>query len=128
MRMREYTQRADLPDPDHVALAVEVFTMLADPTRLRLLWVLSSGERPVNELAQVIEKPQSAVSQHLAKLRLARLVTTRRQGNQVFYELTNDHVHQLVRDAIHNAEHADPGIPEHHRDSPAQQIGSGAGT
>ena len=121
MRMRAYSQKvnAHLPDAEQVELAAEVFTMLADATRIRLLWVLMAGETPVNDLAQALEKPQAAVSQHLAKLRMARLVQTRREGNRVFYRLANDHVRQLVQDAIHNAEHAGPGVPAHHLDPAA---------
>lgn len=115
MRMRA-DKREALPDPDQVDLAVEVFRMLADPTRVRILWALLGVERSVNELAEVLGKPQSAVSQHLAKLRLARLVLPRKQGVQVFYRVANDHVRQLVADAVHHAEHAGPGVPAHHRD------------
>jgi DNA-binding transcriptional ArsR family regulator len=104
-----------MPPPDQVALAVEVFRMLADATRVRLLWALLSGERPVNELAAMVGTPPSGVSQHLAKLRMARLVRARRQANQVFYRIENDHVHQLVADAIFHAEHTSGGFPEHHR-------------
>ena len=46
---------------------------------------------------------------------MARLVRTRREGTTIFYSLENDHVRQLVIDAVHNAEHAGPGIPRHHR-------------
>jgi ArsR family transcriptional regulator, zinc-responsive transcriptional repressor len=104
-----------LPEPEQVDLAVEVFRMLADPTRVRILWVLLNGERPVNEIAEMLDKPQSAVSQHLAKLRLARLVLPRKHGAQVFYRVANDHVRQLVEDAVHHAEHAGPGVPSHHQ-------------
>jgi DNA-binding transcriptional ArsR family regulator len=110
--------RRTLPT-DQVDLAVEVFRMLADATRVQLLWALVGRELPVNELAEQVAKPATSVSQHLAKLRMARLVRTRREGVQVFYRLENDHVAQLVTDAIHNAEHAGPGIPGHHRDSAA---------
>ena len=89
--------------------------MLADPTRVRILWVLREGERSVNDISEVLAKPQSAVSQHLAKLRLARLVLPRKQGNQVFYRVASDHVRQLVADAVHHAEHAGPGVPAHHQ-------------
>jgi ArsR family transcriptional regulator, zinc-responsive transcriptional repressor len=109
------TTAVGLPDPDSVDLAVEVFRMLADGTRVRLLWLLLDEESPVGDLAQAVGKPQAATSQHLAKLRLARLVSTRRQGNQVFYRLANDHVRQLVIDAVHHAEHAGPGVPPHHQ-------------
>lgn len=89
--------------------------MLADPTRVRLLWLLLDRECSVNDMAVLLDKPASAISQHLSKLRLARLVQTRRQGTHVFYSIGNDHVAQLVVDAIHNAEHAGPEVPEHHR-------------
>ena len=102
------------PADDEVDLAVEVFRLLADATRVRLLSVLRDGELSVNDLAERVAKPQAAVSQHLAKLRMGRMVTTRRQGNQVFYRLANDHVRTLVVDALHHAEHAAGGVPAHH--------------
>ena len=103
-----------LSEAHQLDLAVEVFRMLADGTRVRLLWVLLDGEAPVLVLADRVGKPQATVSQHLAKLRMARLVTTRRQGAQVFYQLANDHVRQLVIDGLQHAEHANPGTPAHH--------------
>src|SRR5450830_716940 len=104
-----------LLDDDQVLLAVEVFHMLADPTRVRLLWALIDSELPVNELAARVGKPAPAVSQHLAKLRLARLVRTRRVGTSVYYRIQNEHIAQLVTDAVHNAEHAASDSPAHHR-------------
>ena len=89
--------------------------MLADATRVRLLWLLRQGEAPVGDLARILAKPQALVSQHLAKLRMARLVATRREGNHVYYRLASQHVDQLVADAIFNAEHAGPGVPAHHQ-------------
>jgi ArsR family transcriptional regulator, zinc-responsive transcriptional repressor len=109
---------AGLP-ADQVVLAVEVFRMLADPTRIRLLWSLIGTERSVNDLAESIGKQPASVSQHLAKLRMARLVRTRRDGTHVYYQLENAHVAQLVMDAIHNAEHAGPGVPRHHQQTPS---------
>ena len=105
-----------LPD-DQVDLVVEVFRMLADSTRIQVLWALASREMSVNDLAAHIGKPAPSVSQHLAKLRMARLVRTRREGTTIFYNLDNDHIAQLVTDAVYNAEHAGPGIPGHHRDA-----------
>lgn len=103
-----------LPD-DQVGLIVEVFRMLADPTRVQVLWALTSREMSVNELAEHVGKPAPSVSQHLAKLRMARLVRTRREGTTVFYSMENEHICQLVTDAVFNAEHAGPGVPPHHR-------------
>jgi DNA-binding transcriptional ArsR family regulator len=104
-----------LPDSSFVELAVEVFAMLADATRVRLILALrDSGEMSVNRLAEVVDKSPAAVSQHLAKMRLARMVTTRQDGTRVFYRLENEHAAQLVRDAIFQAEHTLGGIPRHH--------------
>jgi ArsR family transcriptional regulator, zinc-responsive transcriptional repressor len=93
--------------------------MLADATRVELLWALLDRELPVNELAATVGKPPAGVSQHLAKLRMARLVRTRRQGTQVFYRIENAHVRQLVQDALFHAEHAGHGVPAHHQADPA---------
>ncbi|MEV4237362.1 MULTISPECIES: metalloregulator ArsR/SmtB family transcription factor [unclassified Nocardia] len=100
---------------DQVRLVVEVFRMLADSTRVQILWALVDRELSVNDLADHIGKPGPSVSQHLAKLRMARLVRTRRAGTTIFYSLENEHVRQLVVDAVYNAEHAGPGVPAHHR-------------
>jgi DNA-binding transcriptional ArsR family regulator len=113
MRADNEACRHPLPD-DQVDLAVEAFRMLADGTRVRILWALIGRELSVNELAAEVGKLPAAVSAHLAKLRMSRTVATRREGTQVFYRLENEHIGQLVTDAIHNAEHAGPGVPGHH--------------
>ena len=100
--------------------------MLAEGTRVQILWALISGEKSVNELAETISKPGPSVSQHLAKLRMARLVRTRRDGTQIFYQLENDHVRQLIIDGVHNAEHAGPSVPAHHSNAPIVAIHDGA--
>lgn len=106
----------DEPQEEDVDVAVEVFRMLADPTRVRLLWALRDvAELSVNELAVRVGKSQPTVSQHLAKLRLARLVQVRRQGTQMFYRAENQHVLGLVTDALLHADHLGPGVPRHHR-------------
>src|SRR5215213_5370997 len=107
-----------LPE-EQIDLAVELFRMLADATRVQVLWALVSREMAVNDLVEHVGKPGPAVSQHLARLRLARVVQTRREGNQVFYRLENEHVRRLLTDAVFNAEHAGPGVPAHHLDDPA---------
>lgn len=101
-------------DSPYVELAVEVFGMLADATRVRIILALRNGELPVGELADIVGKAPAAVSQHLAKLRLARMVTTRQDGTRVFYRLTDEHARRLVTDAVHQAEHALEARPRHH--------------
>ncbi|TFD05603.1 metalloregulator ArsR/SmtB family transcription factor [Cryobacterium sp. TMT1-66-1] len=104
-----------LPESDFVELAVEIFSMLADATRVRLILVLrDAGELSVNHLADIVDKTPASVSQHLAKMRLARIVSTRQEGTRIFYRLENEHAAQLVRDAIFQAEHSLGGTPRHH--------------
>lgn len=107
------------PDSPYVELAVEVFGLLADATRVRIILALrASGELSVNHLADIVDKSPAAVSQHLAKLRMARIVATRQEGQRVFYRLANEHASQLVSDAIFQAEHAvaDGQVPAHHHE------------
>src|ERR1035441_8100490 len=121
LRMHASSQDGRLPD-DQVSLVVEVFRMLADATRVQVLWSLADREMSVNELAEHVGKPAPSVSQHLAKLRMARLVRTRREGTTIFYSLENNHIRQLVVDAVYNAEHAGPGVPQHHRDGDGLRV------
>ena len=70
---------------------------------------------PVGELTSGLEVSRPAVSQHLAKMRMARLVVTRRDGNSVRYRVENGHVRQLVIDTIGHVEHLLDEVPAHHR-------------
>lgn len=65
--------------------AVAVLKAAADPSRYRLLWALDGRELPVSELARILGAHVAATSQHLAKLRAAGLVTTRREGTRIYY-------------------------------------------
>ena len=93
-------------DSQYVELAAEVFRLLADPTRIRIVLALRRGELPVNRLAELVGKSPTTVSQHLAKLRWGRVVLTRQEGNQVFYRLADQHARTLVAEAVFQAEHA----------------------
>ncbi len=102
------------PESQYVELAVEIFSMLADATRVRIILALRDEELSVNHLADILDKSPASVSQHLAKLRLARIVAARQDGQRVFYRLENEHAQQLVSDAISQAEHSLGGRPAHH--------------
>lgn len=98
-----------------VSLAVEVLRVLADPTRLQVAGLVLDEERSVSELAELLGKPVPGISQHLARMRMARLVTTRKQGTSVLYRVENGHVRQLVLDTIGHVEHLVDDVPAHHR-------------
>ena len=68
----------------------------------------------MSHLADIVDRTPASVSQHLAKMRLARIVSTRQEGTRIFYRLENEHAAQLVRDAIFQAEHSLGGTPRHH--------------
>ncbi|TQJ27507.1 ArsR family transcriptional regulator [Curtobacterium citreum] len=103
------------PESEYVELAAEVFAMLADATRVKIILALrGAGELSVTRLAEVVDKSAAGVSQHLAKLRLARMVSTRRDGTTVYYRLTDEHASELVVDAVKQAEHV-VGSAHHHR-------------
>ncbi|MEO6941705.1 MAG: metalloregulator ArsR/SmtB family transcription factor, partial [Terrimesophilobacter sp.] len=72
------------PVDPHLELAVEIFSMLADPTRVRIVLALNDGELSVNQLAGIVDKAPASVSQHLAKLRLARIVAARQEGTHAY--------------------------------------------
>ncbi|MDN5894053.1 MAG: metalloregulator ArsR/SmtB family transcription factor [Nocardioides sp.] len=97
----------------HLPVAVEIFSLLADATRVRIVLALRDGERSVGMIADDVGKSQAAVSQHLAKLRMSRVVATRHEGNRVFYRLANAHALELVEVAFNQAEHAVDDVVRH---------------
>src|SRR5699024_1501028 len=80
--------------------------MLADPTRVKILWALLQGESNVGCLAELVDTHPTTVSQHLSKLRLASLVDSRREGTFVYYSATSSHVRRLLAEALSHAEHS----------------------
>lgn len=105
-------------DSPYVDLVVEVFSLLADPTRVRIVLALRERELSVNHLADIVEKSPTSVSQHLAKLRWGRIVKARQDGTRVFYSLVDEHARTLVTQAVYQAQHAIEDVPAHHRSHP----------
>jgi DNA-binding transcriptional ArsR family regulator len=103
----------EMPTDRQVELAVQALQLLGDPTRLRIVWALLHAEHSVNDLAHLVGAQPAAVSQHLAKLRLSRLVRTRREGTRIFYAAEDVHVRQLIREALYHADHVAQNLPDH---------------
>lgn len=99
-----------MPDQRQVTIAADAFRLLADPTRIRILWALLQGETSVNCLAELVDASPSGVSQHLAKLRLAGLVHGRRDGTFMYYTAGSDHVRVLLNEALFHADHTERGL------------------
>lgn len=119
--MSEYTKTCSfgVASP-YIELAVEVFGLLADATRVRIILALRDGEQSVGRLAELVGKSPTAVSQHLAKLRWGRIVQARQEGTHIYYRLANGHAVRLVVDAVYQAEHSLDTDPAHHRSAHPQ--------
>lgn len=90
-------------------LLAKYFRALGDPTRLRVLELLSDGERSVGQLVSALALPQPKVSNHLACLRWCGFVTTRREHRTIHYRIADERVGEIVtltRDLLlKNADH-----------------------
>ena len=96
-----------------VGVAVTSFALLAEPTRVRMLWALRESRLDVASLAAAAGCTPSAASQHLSKLRFAGLVVGTRQGRRILYELRGGHVRNLLIEALFHADHQVTGTPVH---------------
>jgi DNA-binding transcriptional ArsR family regulator len=114
----------EMPTDVEVQLAADAFRLLGDPNRIKILWALLHGETSVNCLADLVGASSSGVSQHLAKLRLAGLVTVRREGTFAYYAAADAHVRRLLDEALFHADHAankiSEGQPHEHQRSKAK--------
>jgi DNA-binding transcriptional ArsR family regulator len=90
--------RARLISPPKVEAVADVFKLLGDPTRVRVLDALALGERCVTDLAALLGLSESALSHQLRLLRGARLVRVRRTGRQAYYALDDHHVIGVLHD------------------------------
>ena len=93
------------PTIAEVDAGVAALKLLADRTRLRIVWSLLHGEHSVNALAEHLGMQPAAISHHLAKLRLAGVVRTRREGNRIFYAAHDHHIEALVAETLRHVEH-----------------------
>ena len=76
--------------------ASELMKALSHETRLLILCLLTEKEMSVSELEEIIGLSQAAVSQQLARLRLERLVSTRREGRQIYYRIVDNEVNTII--------------------------------
>ncbi|MGW2649961.1 ArsR/SmtB family transcription factor [Streptomyces sp. NPDC001393] len=95
--MTENASGFEDPSAEVLAQAAAAFGLLASAARLHLMWVLSQGESDVTHLADRVGGALPAVSQHLAKLKLAGLVNSRREGRRQVYYVGDPEVVTVVR-------------------------------
>lgn len=88
--------KAQMPPEEILADMAELFKMLGDPTRIRIIYALMAGELCVCDLAAVLGMTSTAVSHQLRLLKQTDLVRSRRDGKVVYYSLADDHVQQIA--------------------------------
>lgn len=95
---------APLPPERELEPTVALFSALANPLRLKLLFALGRiGPLSAGSLQRIVRAEQSAVSHQLAALRHSRLVRAERDGRSMIYELVDDHVTHIIEDALKHA-------------------------
>lgn len=85
-----------MPEETELYDLAELFKVFGDSTRIRILFVLSSAEVCVCDLAKVLNMTQSAISHQLRILKQNKLVKSRREGKSVFYSLSDGHVRTII--------------------------------
>ena len=87
---------SQLPPEEELYDLAELFKVFGDSTRIRILFVLSSAEVCVCDLARVLNMTQSAISHQLRILKQNKLVKSRREGKSIFYSLADGHVSTII--------------------------------
>ena len=89
-----------MPESIILAETADVFSLLGDFSRVRILQALSTTELCVCDLAAILETTSSAVSHQLRLLRAKGIVSFRKEGKIAYYSLADEHVHQLLTQMI----------------------------
>jgi DNA-binding transcriptional ArsR family regulator len=92
-------------DEETLFIVSQTFKALGDPTRIRILHLLSHEEHSVNDIAEKLSLLQSTASHQLRFLKNLRLVKYRREGTTLYYSADDDHVMNVLQQTIHHAQH-----------------------
>ncbi|MGE7696717.1 ArsR/SmtB family transcription factor [Lysinibacillus sp. NPDC094177] len=92
-------------DEETLFVVSQTFKALSDPTRIRILNLLCTDEHSVNDIAEILDLGQSTVSHQLRFLKNLRLVKYRREGTTIYYSKDDDHIMNLLMQAIEHAAH-----------------------
>ena len=86
----------ELPDEEALVNMAEFFSIFADSTRIKILYILLQSEKSVGEIWQTLGLTQSAVSHQLRILKQMRLVKYRKEGKTIFYSLSDGHIKSIL--------------------------------
>lgn len=105
IKEEEVIMKPEELDEETLFVVSQTFKALSDPTRIRILNLLCCEEHSVNDIAEHLNLSQSTVSHQLRFLKQLRLVKFRRQGTTVYYSKDDDHIMNLLQQAIEHATH-----------------------
>ncbi|WP_421378868.1 ArsR/SmtB family transcription factor [Bacillus salacetis] len=97
--------RHDFLSGDTVEKVARTFKALSDPTRVKILYLLTQEECSVGHIAEVLNLSQSAVSHQLSFLKNQRLVKARREGQSFYYSYDDNHVIEILKQVINHSLH-----------------------
>lgn len=92
--------KANIPEPEVVDAVSELFKVLGDSTRTKILFVLERGELCVSDICECVDMSKYAVSHQLRILKASKLVKSRREGREIIYSLDDEHVSQIFDCAL----------------------------
>ena len=95
----------ELLNEGNIDKLAQIFRALGDPSRLKIIYVLSKSPLCVCDIATLLDMTQSSISHHLRVLRNLNLVKFRRQGKLVIYSLDDEHVFKLFEEGLKHAKH-----------------------
>ena len=94
----------NMPSEENLISVTELFKVLGDPTRTKILSVLYNDELCVCDISKILNMTKSAISHQLRILKQAKLVKFRKEGKVVFYSLDDDHIHEIVKKGCEHIE------------------------
>lgn len=92
-------------DDDMIFMLSEFYKNMSDPTRMKIIYALTVGELCVQDISNVVNMSQTAVSYQLRILRGARLVKYRREGKMIYYSIEDDHVRSIINTTMEHLKH-----------------------
>ncbi|MGO5111444.1 ArsR/SmtB family transcription factor [Oscillospiraceae bacterium LCP25S3_E10] len=99
------TQELQPLNPSVVSKLSSFFKVIGDETRVRIIYALSQGEMCVGDISEILGISQSAVSHQLKQLRMEGQVKTRREGKNIYYSLDDEHVVDILNQALKHIKH-----------------------
>lgn len=93
-----------IPDLQDFSIVSDLFKMLSDETRLRIFWILCHSEECVINISALMNMSSPAVAHHLRKLKNTKLITSRKEGKEVYYKAANTNeanaLHHMIEDMM----------------------------